>query len=930
MRNNLMSLVSVLAVIAIVVCIVLVIIALIEGLRITDGCLFRYNFTDDGSISYADSLEATNVLRASGNYTGMQSTNPDGTPKIVLDPAHYGEWLETSIDAYNGQEIKLKITGEISLCRAYVPKNNLQSTSDLDKSGERIPIPRANEVGSEPLSLIFSATTNEWRNITEIFQKDDLIVSISKHKLPTLDKTGNVVQDVSNVSMYDVFTKTTLTADCTEGQRAYSPICGRYSVYSGQYATKCKWDECAQKVVQRKCAKGICGHASSFWVDGEHGDCEGWTACSNTREECRPDCTSITSTAPEPYKYNGTYTFPWSSNISSLLNVVVNCNSDDEGRCNGTQIPKYKFWYTADTATGLLQRLDNTESVTNPQDRGSAYNFAKISDDQNFYNSMPVQKSQYIVLNTASVDQVQYLQYRFLDLNNDFSHNTGGYVLNIKQTKCRRINGEFFTDTFENRGKVLYVIAPSGQNPNNDLSGLIQTEIIPTKISGDSSITPDTSGRLWLKISNKPEDYKDSIGQYNVQSFTSKPTGQFSSSILTPLFDNLKGKVMEMSKTIFKNMTCYNGGGAQYSSCINFFNLIKGMLILYIMVYGAMFLLGMTQITQTDLVIRVVKIAIVAGLLNGKTFNFFNEYVFNFVMNFSDSIIADMSGYSLFTNDNNISNPFMFLDSLLSKVLFSQTFFAQIVGLIALGITGVLYFILIFVGLVVTVITLLRAIAIYIMAFMGIAVLIGLTPLFLTFLLFDYTRYLFDNWVKFLIQFMLEPVVLMAGIIILSQLFTIYVDFVLGYSVCWKCVMPFKIPFPNIPLFPSAYANRDLFCIYWFAPWGFDNYSGMMGLNMQHIVALVIISYCMWGYAELSGKMVSKLVGTMGISATSAGQSMASAFGNKALESVGLDKQTREKIKEQAGERLKKRKGANNEGASSKASTPPSGGKTGA
>ena len=77
-------------------------------------------------------------------------------------------------------------------------------------------------------------------------------------------------------------------------------------------------------------------------------------------------------------------------------------------------------------------------------------------------------------------------------------------------------------------------------------------------------------------------------------------------------------------------MTCYQGIGGQ-GNCANFFNYIKVMLIICIMYYGAMFLLGMVKISQTDIVIRVIKVAFVSGLMNDQTFYFFNTYVFDFV-----------------------------------------------------------------------------------------------------------------------------------------------------------------------------------------------------------------------------------------------------------------------------------------------------------
>ena len=120
---------------------------------------------------------------------------------------------------------------------------------------------------------------------------------------------------------------------------------------------------------------------------------------------------------------------------------------------------------------------------------------------------------------------------------------------------------------------------------------------------------------------------------------------------------------------------------------------------------------------------------------------------------------------------------------------------------------------------------------------------------------------------------MIEPVVMMAGIIVLTQLFTIYLDFVLGYSVCWKCALPIKIPFIDTIL-PIALLNVPIFCINWFAPWGMDYMSGMMGVNMQNIVALVIIAYGMYGYVEFSGRMVVKLTSAVGPSATEIGDKM--------------------------------------------------------
>lgn len=897
-QNNLMQVVGILAVIALVVCLVMCILALIGGVKITDGCLLRYNFSEEGNTGgLSDSITNTVTLKASANYTMLNSTDAEGKPVLSLDPNRYGSWVNTNLSVKGEQKIKIKVTGDISLCQAYVPLNNIQSASNLDKDGNRIKIPRIEEP-TEPISLIFDAKTDEWRNIAEIYRNDMVKVSVSP------DRQGEI-----SASTYDIFNKTAVTADCIQDKKTYSPICGRYSIWgSGSpYVNKCTWkSDCVWH-----CENGHCVMRGSGW-DYWPGDPQ---TCSDASGDWKEDCWWIGcwitgyGTAPEAYKDNGEFTSPWSDDINSLFtNFTPDCAANSGNLT--TYLSRRYFWFSANRdATGLLYRYDSTESVTNIKSRGSTYNFSKFLADQGYYANSKIKYK--MILDQVSVNEKQYLQYRFHDMDGLFGDNNGGYVLNIKQTKCRRHNGEAITDVYSDRGRIQYMVIPLDENANNP-------PIAPRTInnlslnSGEVELTipGGSSGYMWMRILNDPNDYKDSFGQYQVQFFTSQAVGQFTLLILDPLFEQLKTRIRTAAESIFKNMICYNGGSNELSSCTNFFTYIKAILSLYIMLYGMMFLLGMVKINQTDLVIRVIKIAFVAGLMNEKTFNFFNTYVFDFVTGFADEIIGNMSGFSMFSTTNTIRNPFMFLDALMSKILFSKTFLGQILALISMGVAGLLYFILIFITLVIVIITILRAIAIYIMAFMAIAVLIGLAPLFLTFMLFDFTRYLFDNWVRFTFRYMLEPVVLMAGIIILTQLFTIYLDYAIGYSICWKCALPIKLPFPAIPGFSSALANIELFCINWFAPWGFDHRSGMMGVNMQHIIALVIIAYCIWGYADLSSKMVYKLTGTAGPSATQMGQTMSGAFEDKALKEVGLDKENRDRIKGEAKDRLKDRKKA--------------------
>ena len=892
MDKSKLVMIGILTLVAILLCIVLWIIAIVGGMDLTDGCLYRYNFDGDGSVSSADKLTDTITLKANANYTALSSETTGAATS--LDPTTYGKWLNTNLRVASGQKVSFVMKGDISLCKSYIPRYNLQDESDRNISNEVMEIPRYEETPSTPATLIFDAKTNEWRNLTQVFKNDKIVVTLQRDKKSS----------ASSSSVYSSIRKGNVSADCSEGKRAYQPICGRYSLWNAAspYVDKCEY---VAQCYECNCSEGCYTRGAhwSFWPSNE-------STCHTNSGDWERNCDwcscyrNINGVAPEPYKNDGKYTSPWSNDINALFtNFNRDCTTEHEYVGGEYQNKKY-FWFSADDAAGLLYRFDSNLNPTNKTTRGSGYLFAAIQEDQSYLNGAD---NQQIIMNTIYTgSDIGYLQYRFHDSDPNFADNTGGYVLSVKQTKCRRTNGNVFNDTLEGRGAVQYIIADYGKNPNNDMSGLATGNII-VDANGSGSITASSNnqGYLWMKIKNSPDDYKDSFGQYQVQFFTEVERGGFYRDVLDPFFEGFKGKIKGAAVTVFKNMTCYKGLGGE-GNCTNFFTYIKAILILYIMTYGMMFLLGMVKISQTDLVVRVVKIAFVSGLMNDSTFEFFNTYVFDFTTEFSDTIIANMSGYSLFSGSTSISNPMMFMNEVMTKIFLSSTFAAQIMALPAMGLNGVLYFILMIVCIGIIIIVLFRAIAIYLMAYMAIAVLIGISPLFLTFILFEKTRHLFDNWVKFTFRYMLEPIIMLAGIIILTQLFTIYLDYVIGYSVCWKCAIPIKIPFPNIEGVSPAFLDVELFCFNWFAPWGFDHRSSQMGLSMQNMVVLLMIAYCLWGYIDFSASIVGRIAGGAGgPSATGMGQAMSGAAENSMLKKVGLDAESREAMKGQAKERLK-------------------------
>ncbi len=87
---------------------------------------------------------------------------------------------------------------------------------------------------------------------------------------------------------------------------------------------------------------------------------------------------------------------------------------------------------------------------------------------------------------------------------------------------------------------------------------------------------------------------------------------------------------------------------------------------------------------------------------------------------------------------------------------------------------------------------------------------------------------------------------LLLGVVVMTQLYTVYLDYIFNYSVCWKCSLVFTFPFLGIGGM-EAFGGLPLFCINWFSPWGLDNIgnnSGMIGMSISNIIGLAMIAYC--------------------------------------------------------------------------------------
>ena len=233
-------------------------------------------------------------------------------------------------------------------------------------------------------------------------------------------------------------------------------------------------------------------------------------------------------------------------------------------------------------------------------------------------------------------------------------------------------------------------------------------------------------------------------------------------------------------------------------------NVISALLTLYVAVYGAQILMGTAQLTTRDSMIRLLKLSFIY------VFSTKSAYGISFIFRFFLAFIGDASTAVLNTLSsqvgpksdglckfdglvsNDIMSMYNFLDYLVCHSLIGPASQAntKVQGLMFAMIIALPPMTLLFQWWIMTTIkTLVMTLVAFLQALAGIAFLTTLSPVFLGFFLFESTKYVFDNWLRYLTSFSVQVVMVLA--IVVFWILTID-QFVVFFNDMSKLIFPYK------------------------------------------------------------------------------------------------------------------------------------------
>ncbi len=287
------------------------------------------------------------------------------------------------------------------------------------------------------------------------------------------------------------------------------------------------------------------------------------------------------------------------------------------------------------------------------------------------------------------------------------------------------------------------------------------TPTAPAPVPAPSSTTTGGKPALDTCTHDFPKDEKDKEG------------------IITQIIDYIKDVIDESTEELY-NGIIHND---------KFVTIINAAFVLFVTLFGVMFMFGIVPLTLGQGLTRMFKMGIILALINAG-FPFFNEYAITFFNDGTDELIdgvigiatGDSGGVSVDEDGN--PQPFRKLESLVMSVL-SPEMMVAVVTSVTTGPTGPAMGGLLGLAVIAFIRTIIEALKIYCFSLIIKALLFGMAPIFISFLLFERTKHIFTGWLNQLVNFSLQPLLMFTFLSFYIVLLQTSAENILNVNICW-------------------------------------------------------------------------------------------------------------------------------------------------
>ncbi len=322
----------------------------------------------------------------------------------------------------------------------------------------------------------------------------------------------------------------------------------------------------------------------------------------------------------------------------------------------------------------------------------------------------------------------------------EFKPNQNGYINIDKLWSCDDNNGVSLCEVID-----MKTVA----------KGKIYLKVVDSFYIDNNSSKSDTKGNQYITV--------------NIKSGIYYPN--FVSATLETMHDSLQSITNSLKNVIMDS----------------FRDLVRVTILLYFLFTSLGFMIGLIKITQTEMIVRLLKIGIVVMLTT--PYNTVSEYFVEFydlTATFASNIIAANLPKMPYT-ESNASSEFgdkmsylLIYDGILNQVISKQVN----LKIISLLFTSMVWCIpLMYILIVIIIVIVLRSLLLYITAYVQMNILILILPIFAVMLLFKVTSKLFQDWLKYMANSVLLIIVATLGMGLCLGIINSVLSDLLNYSI---------------------------------------------------------------------------------------------------------------------------------------------------
>lgn len=255
--------------------------------------------------------------------------------------------------------------------------------------------------------------------------------------------------------------------------------------------------------------------------------------------------------------------------------------------------------------------------------------------------------------------------------------------------------------------------------------------------------------------------------------------------------------------------------------------IVRALMTLFVVITAISFLMGTLKMTHTEFIVRVVKLSLVSVLLTSQeSWSFFKDYFYVYFLDGVKFIIAQVQAAGGAPPGSM---------SVLS-LIFAQETVAKLISLLFATPLGFIYILLYLLVLYIVLMTLFHATVIYLTSFILISLLIMLGPFFICCILFKFTKQLFDSWLRQLVKYSLQPIILFTGLAFITSMMEHEIHSSLGFKVCKRDIFSM----PNLSFADPGEQPGEQSLLSWWWPAAYIGYidkkSGFIETNVEAVI----------------------------------------------------------------------------------------------